>query len=92
MPGSRYDASTKAQAIRLVREHAEDYQTEWTAITAVSGRLGVSGETLHKRIRQAVRRHPSKTRATIAARYVLLAVHSVGRIACGARSVQDSTT
>jgi transposase len=53
MPGSRYDASTKAKAIRLVREHAGDYPTQWAAITAVSGRLGMSAETLRKWIRQA---------------------------------------
>ena len=53
MPGSRYDASTKAKAIRLVREHAGDYPTQWAAITAVSARLGMSGETLRKWIRQA---------------------------------------
>ena len=53
MPGTRYDASTKAKAIRLVREHAGDYPTQWAAITAVSGRLGMSAETLRKWIRQA---------------------------------------
>ena len=50
---SRYDASTRDKAIRLVREHAGDYPTEWAAITAVSGRLGMSAETLRKWIRQA---------------------------------------
>jgi transposase len=53
MPGSRYEASTKARAIRLVRDHAGDYPTEWAAITAVAGRLGMSAETLRKWIRQA---------------------------------------
>jgi transposase len=53
MPGSRYKASTKARAIRLVRDHAGDYPTEWAAITAVAGRLGMSAETLRKWIRQA---------------------------------------
>jgi transposase len=53
MPGSRYDASTKARAVRLVHEHAGDYPTQWAAITAVSGRLGMSAETLRKWIRQA---------------------------------------
>ena len=53
MPGTRYDASTKAKAIRLVREHAGDYPTQWAAIRAVSGRLGMSAETLRKWIRQA---------------------------------------
>jgi transposase len=50
---SKYDASTRAKAIRLVREHAGDYPTEWAAITAVSGRLGMSAETLRRWLRQA---------------------------------------
>ena len=41
MPGTRYDASTKAKAIRLVCEHAGDYPTQWAAIRAVSGRLRI---------------------------------------------------
>jgi transposase len=53
MPGSRYDASTRAKAVRLVREHAGDYPTQWAAIRAVSGRLGMSTETLRKWLRQA---------------------------------------
>jgi transposase len=53
MPGSRYGESTKAKAIRLVREHAGDYATQWAAIRAVSSRLGMSSETLRKWIRQA---------------------------------------
>jgi hypothetical protein len=31
---SSYDASTKAKAIRLVREHAGDYPTEHATITS----------------------------------------------------------
>jgi transposase len=49
---SRYDASTRAKAVRLVREHRADYPTEYAAITAVAGRLGMSPETLRLWIRQ----------------------------------------
>jgi transposase len=49
---SRYDASTKAKAVRLVREHRGDYPSEYAAITAVAGRLGMSPETLRLWIRQ----------------------------------------
>ena len=45
---SRYDAETKARAVRLVRDHAGGFEPEWAAITAVSGWLGMSAETLRK--------------------------------------------
>ena len=45
---SRYDENTKARAVRLVREHAGDYETEWAAMKAISARLGMSAETLRK--------------------------------------------
>jgi transposase len=50
---SKYDPNIRAKAIRLVREHAGDYPTEYAAITAVAGRLGMTPETLRKWIRQA---------------------------------------
>jgi transposase len=48
-----YGAETREKAIRLVREHAGDYGSEYAAITAVAGRLGMSAETLRKWLRQA---------------------------------------
>jgi transposase len=48
-----YSAETKGRAIRLVREHAGDYPSEYAAITAVASRLGMTAETLRKWIRQA---------------------------------------
>jgi len=48
MPGRSYDGQTRAKAVRLVCDHVGDYATEWTAIKAVSGRLGMSTETLRK--------------------------------------------
>jgi transposase len=53
MPGRSYDRETRAKAVRLVRDHGGDYPTEWAAIKAVSGRLGMSAETLRKWLRQA---------------------------------------
>ena len=50
---SKYDGNTKAKAVRLVREHADDYDSEWAAIKAVSGRLGMTAETLRVWVRQA---------------------------------------
>lgn len=49
----KYDAVTRAKAVRLVREHRGDYATEWEAIRTVASRMGMSAETLRKWIRQA---------------------------------------
>jgi transposase len=50
---SKYDEQTRAKAVRLVTEHVQDYDSEWAAITAVSGRLGMTAETLRRWVRQA---------------------------------------
>lgn len=50
---SKYDPELKAKAVRLVREHREEYETDWAAIRAVSSRLGMTAETLRKWVRQA---------------------------------------
>jgi transposase len=44
----KYNQDTTAKALRLVREHAGDYPSEYAAITAVAGRLGMTAETLRK--------------------------------------------
>src|SRR5271166_3710443 len=41
---SKYDENTKARAVRLVREHRDDYDSEWAAMNA---------ETLRKWVRRA---------------------------------------
>ena len=49
----KYDEQTRAKAVRLVTEHVQDYDSEWAAITAVAGRLGMTPETLRRWVRQA---------------------------------------
>ena len=48
-----YSAETREKAVRLVREHAGDYESEFAAMKAVAGRLGMSAETVRKWVRQA---------------------------------------
>ena len=44
----KYDENTKARAVRLVVDHAEDYDSEWEAVKTVSARLGMHPETLRR--------------------------------------------
>lgn len=48
----KYDAETRAKAVRLVLDHRDEYDSEWAAMTAVSSRLGMTAETLRKWVRQ----------------------------------------
>ena len=50
---SKYDAETRAKAVRLVRDHAGDYDSQFAAIKAVAFRLGMSTEALRRWVRQA---------------------------------------
>jgi transposase len=49
----RYDAETRARAVRLFTEHVGDYDSSWAAMKAISGRLGMTAETLRLWVRQA---------------------------------------
>jgi transposase len=49
-----YSRETREKAVRLVREHAGDYPSEFAAMKAVAARLGIgTAETLRKWVRQA---------------------------------------
>jgi transposase len=49
----KFDPETKAKAVRLVRDHVDEYGSEWEAIKTVSSRLGMHAEPLRTWIRQA---------------------------------------
>ncbi|WP_172835074.1 transposase [Mycobacterium gordonae] len=49
----RYDEEFKARAVRLVTDHAEEYDTRTACISAVAKRLGVSYESLRRWVNQA---------------------------------------
>jgi transposase len=49
----KYDPELKAKAVRLYQEHVADYPSEWAAMKAISGRLGMTAETLRKWVRQS---------------------------------------
>lgn len=48
-----YDAEFKARAVRLVREHLDDYGSVNAASVAVGAQLGVARESLRRWVSQA---------------------------------------
>jgi transposase len=54
----RYPQELRERAVRLVREHREEYPSEWAAITLIASKLGVGTEALRLWLRrEEVDRH-----------------------------------
>jgi len=52
---SRYSPEMRERAIRLVQEHGAEHPSQWAAIASIASKLGCTGETLRKWVRQAER-------------------------------------
>ncbi|MEI8359480.1 MAG: transposase, partial [Deltaproteobacteria bacterium] len=49
----RYPVEMRERAVRLVREHEDEYPSQWAAITSIASKCGMTPETLRKWVRGA---------------------------------------
>ena len=52
---ARYSPEVRARAVRMVLEHQSDYPSQWAAMNSIASKIGCTGETLRKWVRQAER-------------------------------------
>ncbi len=52
---SRYSPEVRERAVRMVVEHESQYASQWAAIRSIATKIGCTGETLRKWVRQAER-------------------------------------
>ena len=53
MPGVRFTAWQKAQAVWLVAEATPQHESQWSAIESVASKIGASSNTVRKWVRRA---------------------------------------
>ena len=53
----RYAPEVRERAVRMVLEHGGSHASQWEAIASIAAKIGCSGETLRKWVRQAERDH-----------------------------------
>ena len=52
---SRFSPEVRERGVRMVLEHAEEYDSKWAAIRSIAEKLGCAAETLRSWVRQAER-------------------------------------
>ena len=51
----RFPPEVRQRAVRMVLEHGGDHTSQWAAIGSIATKIGCTGETLRKWVRQAER-------------------------------------
>ena len=51
----RFSPEVRERAVRLVREHQREYETQWAAITSIASKIGCAAEPLRLWVRRAER-------------------------------------
>jgi transposase len=52
---SRFSPEVRERAVRMVREHQDEHDSQWAAIVSIAEKIGCSAETLRNWVRQAER-------------------------------------
>jgi transposase len=48
----KYPAELRERAVRMVQEHAQEYPSQWAAITSIAQKIGVNRKTLRMWLRR----------------------------------------
>ncbi|CDI04332.1 conserved hypothetical protein [Candidatus Competibacter denitrificans Run_A_D11] len=65
---TNFSVGVKERAVRLVREHQDEYESQWAVICSVAMKIGCAAETLRRWVRQAECDHGERAGLTSAER------------------------
>ena len=49
----KYSPEVRERAVRMVRDHQDEHESQWAAISAIASKIGCTAETLRLWVRQA---------------------------------------
>jgi transposase-like protein len=50
---TKFSPEVRERAVRLVREHQGEHESQWATIQSIAGKIGCTAETLRRWVRQA---------------------------------------
>jgi transposase len=65
---TNFSPEVRERAVRMLREHQGDYESEWAAICSIDMKIGCTAETLRRWVRQAEKDRGEREGATTAER------------------------
>jgi transposase len=65
---TNFSPEVRERAVRMVREHQGEHESQWAAICSVAGKIGCTAETLRRWIRQSEKDNGERGGTTTAER------------------------
>ena len=65
---TNFSPEVRERAVRMVREHRGEHESEWAAICSIATKIGCTAETLRRWVRQAEKDSGERAGATSAER------------------------
>lgn len=63
-----FSPEVRERAVRMVREHQSEYESQWAAMGSIAAKIGCTAETLRRWVRQAEKDNGKRAGATSAER------------------------
>jgi transposase len=61
---TKFSPEVQERAVRMVAEHAAEYESQWAAIVSIAAKIGCTAETLRRWVRQKERDSGKREGAT----------------------------